>query len=114
MKKHDVALKVVELDIIHPGCEPCQSAATLIALRDIIMHYKPKWDDQLKKLKSLEDRLTGKFPLNQLSDNISGRMLWFPSRCLGAGFAKWACDAAYNYHIAFVRSLGIKSHLPAN
>jgi len=112
LKKHDVALSAAGLRIIEPGCEPSQSAAALIALRDTIMHYKPEWDDQLKKLKSLEDRLTGKFPLNQLTDNLSGHMLWFPGRCLGAGCAKWACDAAYNYHIAFVNSLGIKSHLP--
>ncbi len=111
LKKHDVALTAASLNIIEPGCEPRQSAAALIALRDTIMHYKPEWDDQLKKLKSHEDRLTGKFPLNQLTDNLSGHMLWFPGRCLGAGCAKWACDTAYDYHVAFVERLGVKSHL---
>lgn len=116
IEKHDVALTAAGLDIIDHGCEPYQSAEALIYLRNIIMHYKPEWDDQLKELKKLENRLKDKFPLNRLTDpdNLKGNILWFPGRCLGAGCAKWACDAAYNYHIKFVNTLGITSHLPDN
>lgn len=113
IEKYDVALTAAGLDIIDHGCEPYQSAEALVYLRNIIMHYKPEWDDQLKELKKLENRLKDKFPPNQLTD-LKWNMLWFPDRCLGAGCAKWACDAAYNYHIKFVNALGIKSHLPDN
>lgn len=109
IKKHDVALVATGKTIIPHGCEPCQSVVALIELRNTIMHYKPEWSDQQNRLKRLEDKLQHKFPSNQLIENVSGHMEWFPARCLGAGCAEWACGAVRNYHVKFTNILGIKN-----
>lgn len=113
IKKHEVALAAVGKAKINRAHEPSQSAESLVGLRDLLMHFKPEWDDELNRHLKLERRLEGKFLGNQLSARATGHMLWFPGRCLGSGCATWACRSAWRYHTAFVRSLGAISRFPA-
>ena len=114
LKKHDVALAATQRGDMPSGEEPGQSAQSLFALRDLLVHFKPEWDDELDRHLRIEQRLRSKFEANQLSARASGRMLWFPGQCLGAGCAAWACHTASRYHSEFARRLGTKARLPAD
>ncbi|WP_428309043.1 hypothetical protein [Immundisolibacter sp.] len=112
IKKHELALAALNKPEISRGTSVSQDAASLLELRDLLMHFKPEWEDELDRHRKVEGRLRGKFAENQLSARATGRMLWFPGRCLGAGCAIWAVQSASRYHEEFVESLGATSVLP--
>jgi hypothetical protein len=70
---------------------PYQDGESLIKLRDALMHSKPEWNDEKGNHQKLEQRLSGKFPLNPYFDPQS---LWFPHQCVGAGCAQWSVRSA--------------------
>lgn len=48
LKKHDIALTAIGQSPFRLGVEPVQSAASLIGLRDPLIHFKPEWNDELE------------------------------------------------------------------
>lgn len=111
LKKYQVALSACGKPPIDAGKEPYQSASALITLRNALVHYKPEWDDKLKKHQQIENRLSGRFNNNQLSERAKGIMSWFPGKCLGAGAARWGCDIAVEFSNQFCQVLKIERRL---
>lgn len=82
-----------------------QDAVDLIHLRNTLVHYKPEWDDDLRRHAEIERRLAGRFAESRLSEPSQA---FFPHRCLGAGCASWAAEAA----LGFVTDVQSKLGLP--
>lgn len=85
LRKFSVALVVARRTPMVPGKEPTQSCSVLIALRDLIVHFKPEWEDELDKHLKLEKQLRSKFTLNQLP-------LEHQATCCGSQGNVWAQD----------------------
>ncbi|MFI7669291.1 hypothetical protein [Nocardia sp. NPDC049526] len=69
------------------------AASDLVFLRNELVHFKVGWQKVGAKQNQASDiqrRLKPKFAENQQPIGVP----WFPNRCLGAGCARWACDAA--------------------
>ncbi len=114
LRKHSVALTLAGLADMPLGEKPAQDVASLVKLRDLLVHFKPEWSDEPERHLKIEQRLESAFELNQLSARAQGRMLWFPGKCLGAGCADWACEVALKYHSEFTTRLGVASRLSAD
>ena len=104
LKKYQTALVMAGKERFAKGNEFYQNAESLIKLRDVLMHYKPEWNDEGGIHQKLEQRLSNKFPLNRYFGQQS---LWFPHQCLGAGCALWSVDTARDFSDNFCLRLGI-------
>ena len=82
---------------------------SLIHLRNSLTHYKPEWDNQLKRHKDVEKRLVGKFPESAFSDR---RQAFFPHRCIGAGCARWAVTVAGDFALDVREKLDLSETIP--
>lgn len=82
LSKYQVVLAACGREKLDQGSDPYQSAYALAKLRNALIHFKPEWDDEAKQHRALERLLTGRFPDSQLTLGISGRMQWFPGKCL--------------------------------
>lgn len=111
LRKYQVVLTACGKEVLSTGTEPFQSTSALIRVRNALVHFKPEWDHELQHHKRIEDVLRGRFQLNQLAQKATGRTVWFPSQCLGAGCARWACTTAVAFSIEFCNRLGIRHWL---
>ena len=105
LHKYQIALLLAGKDRFPPGVPPYQDAASVVKLRDCLVHYKPEWDDETGQHQKLEDRLRGKFALSPYAPTGS---LWFPHQCLGAGCAQWAVDTTRRFSDEFCDRLMIQ------
>jgi hypothetical protein len=110
--KYDLALAACGKANFDKGKEPYQSAASLVDLRNALIHFKPEWDTEQDWHRKLENRLTTRFPQSKLTVNIVGNLSWFPARCLGGGCAKWACAVVKEFADDFCARLGIPQRFP--
>ncbi len=104
LKKYQTALAMAGKKCFAKGDQHYQDAESLIKLRDILMHFKPEWNDEGGNHQKLEQRLSNKFPLNRY---FGQQDLWFPHQCLGAGCALWSVDTARGFSDKFCSRLGI-------
>lgn len=104
LQKYQIALLLADKDKFDRGIAPYQDADSLIKLRDLLVHYKPEWDDGTGQHQNLESRLQGKFTLSPYA--ATGN-LWFPHYCLGAGCAQWSVDTARALSDDFCKRLKI-------
>ena len=111
MRKHQIALLETGHKPMNKGQEPYRSAKGLMSLRNALMHFKPEWDDDLTKHRSLDRQLSQLFPVSALAEGAKGEMVWFPKKCLGAGCAVWAIESAIRFNQEFVKILGIREML---
>jgi hypothetical protein len=111
LAKYQLVLAVCGKERFGRGAEPYQSADALIELRNAVVHFKPEWDGGLAEHARLERRLARKFPDCVLASRASGRMGWFPERCLGVGCANWSASSVQEFSLEFCRRLGIKERL---
>lgn len=111
LKKYQVALTVKNGNGMHTGNEPYQSAYSLVALRNGLVHFKAEWDDSLDEHLKLENRLRSYFKPSRLAERAKGSMVWFPHKCLGAGSATCACNTAKCFSKNFCALMGIKERL---
>jgi hypothetical protein len=109
LEKYQIALSVCGVQGFDRGGEPFQGTDSLIKIRNALIHYRPEWDDELRKHKKIRSRFSGRFPLNPLVPSSS---LWFPHRCLGAGCARWSVEQAERFMTKFCQKLNIPSRLP--
>ncbi len=109
LKKYQIALAACGVPRFDGGTEPFQGIDGLVKMRNVLIHYRPEWDNELDEHKKVQDRLNGRFPLNPLAHPGS---LWFPDQCLGAGCAEWAVKQAAQFMSEFCERLGIPSRVP--
>jgi hypothetical protein len=85
-----------------------QDTDSLIALRNVLIHYKPEWvgtDDVAEKtiFSRLKSKLGSKKSL--LNPFASPGDAFFPKKCLSHGCAKWAINATLEFADKFFRRL---------
>ena len=102
--KYQTALMLVGAERFDKGEQPYQDVASLVLLRNALVHYKPEWDSELKVHENLRNRLESRFHPNSLAEETS---LWFPHQCLGSACAMWAVDASERFLTAFCGKMGI-------
>lgn len=113
LSKYQVVLPACGREKMDQGLEPYQAASALTKLRNALVHFKPEWDDEARQHLALEKLLKGRFPDSQLTARMSGRMRWFPGKCLGAGAALWAVETVSDFSIEFCKRLQIRQRLSA-
>jgi len=87
LQKYQKALFFLGIPKFEEGNKVFQDAENLVKLRDLLIHYKPEWDNELNIHAKIEKRLNGKFPLSPFASMES---LWFPHQCLGFGCSNWS------------------------
>ncbi|TLM99244.1 MAG: hypothetical protein FDZ75_00535 [Actinobacteria bacterium] len=124
LEKYEVALQLVEAPAFDRGAKTYQEASLLVQLRNALLHYSPSTlrleggatvdpdPDNFAK------RLKGRFPENPwaakymliTTDVTPVPTVWpfFPERCLGAGCAAWAAQAALGLADEFFERLGVE------
>ncbi len=111
LSKYQIVLTACGKSPFETGKPPFKEAKLLTDLRNALVHFKPEWDDELKEHRKLEAKLKGRFNNNRLSEQATGRMTWFPNKCLGAGAARWAITTTIEFSAQFCQELGIKKRL---
>ena len=103
LTKYQIALTAAGKPLMDTERLPYKDAALLVNLRNLLMHYKPKWQSVGESVVGIENKLGGKFQPNQLLP--SGP--WYPNQCLGAGCAQWACKTCVDFVDTWWQSMGI-------
>ena len=104
MDKYERILKVSGSEEYGNADRLRNDVASLIHLRNSLVHYKPEWDTKPKRHKDVETRLAGKFAENLFS---APTQAFFPHRCLGAGCARWAVSIATEFALDVRARLGL-------
>lgn len=104
LQKYQKALFFLGAEKFSSGLLIYQDADNLIKLRDLLIHYKPEWDNELDEHKKIQNRLKGKFLLSPFYGTNS---LWFPHQCLGHGCTKWANEVV----ISFMKEFCLKANI---
>jgi len=107
--KYQTVLAACGLHRFDKGAEPFQGVDNLVKIRNVLIHYRPEWDDELVEHKKIQDRLSDKFELNPLAGPGT---LWFPHQCLGSGCSRWAVEQVGQFMTEFCQRLEIPSRLP--
>jgi hypothetical protein len=112
--KYERALCIVKSESFNRGAEPYQSAASLISLRNALIHYKPEWIGTGESYnQTLNEKLRKKLEnkIKKLNPMTREGSLFFPHRCLGYGCAKWAVESSLNFSNEFFSKIGLPSNL---
>ncbi|MBD1829111.1 hypothetical protein NDI47_05870 [Microcoleus vaginatus GB1-A2] len=114
IEKYEKALYIVKSESFDRGAEPYQSAASLISLRNALIHYKPEWIGTGESYnQTLNEKLRQKLEnkIKKLNPMTREGSLFFPHRCLGYGCAKWAVESSLNFSNEFFSKIGLPSNL---
>lgn len=103
--KYQKALTFLRVEEFKKGLSIYQNTDKLIKLRNILLHYKPEWDNELDNHKKIQECLKGKFASSPFYGKTS---LWFPHQCLGYGCTKWAKEVV----TSFMKEFCIKVNIP--
>lgn len=106
LSRYKVVLHLLKKPPLNPGCEPYQSAALLVRLRNEITHYKSRWGKEMSRSKlfaSLEGLGHRAPPFTQPNQNF------FPNRCLGAECGAWAVKSTVAFLDHIYAALGVPS-----
>lgn len=117
IEKYEKALGIVKSESFDRGAEPYQSAASLISLRNALIHYKPEWIGTGESYnQTLNEKLRQKLEkkIKKLNPMTREGSLFFPHRCLGYGCAKWAVESSVNFSNEFFSKIGLPSNLDQN
>ena len=104
LKKYERFLKLVGKKELNQKDSRYQSAKLLIRVRNAFVHYKPKWDSELREFDDIGNQLIGKFELSPFLDESSPV---FPMRCMTHGFSQWAVQSGLDFAEWFANSAGI-------
>ncbi|GAB2682759.1 hypothetical protein [Nocardia goodfellowii] len=106
LAKYDLALIALNKPSMDRGQPPFEGVKRLIALRNSLVHFKPKWTDVGSETKGLAVELQGEqFPGNAIPIGDP----WYPNKCMGAGCAMWACSTARSFADGWRLVMGITS-----
>jgi hypothetical protein len=114
IEKYEKALCIVKSESFDRGAEPYQSAASLISLRNALIHYKPEWIGTGESYNNtINEKLRQKLEnkIKKLNPMTREGSLFFPHRCLGYGCAKWAVESSLNFSNEFFSKIGLPSNL---
>jgi hypothetical protein len=104
--KYQTALILARKPEFDRGTPPYKEVASLIQLRNALVHYKPEWDTDQKEHKKIEGRLKSRFAVNPFTGPNDA---FFPKKCLGHGCAEWAVESGVTFIDEFFGRLGLSS-----
>lgn len=118
LDKYDYLLTLLNFEALNKGATVYQNANLLVTMRNQLIHYESEWNvaetsesavnDQTKKKTTSEkfqDKFRGKFENNTFQKGASNP--FFPSKCLGKGFAVWAVESSIAFTDEFYRKICI-------
>lgn len=99
LKKYQMALSLRGAEDFDIGKDNSFKATeVLIRLRNALVHFKPEWEDDQKKHKTISDSLRGRF---EMSPFIEKHAPIFPKKFMSYGCSKWAVNTATKFLAAF-------------
>jgi hypothetical protein len=113
LEKFDIALALLGREVFDRGAEPYQSAASLVRLRNALVHFEPEdypvespYSEPIERadMPNLQKDLAGRFDLNPLARDDYP---FFPDKCLSAGCVSWTISSSYSFGEAFLSRLGV-------
>ncbi|MFF3633984.1 hypothetical protein [Streptomyces sp. NPDC002250] len=104
LDKYSVAISMADREGFDKGANPYQDASRLIALRNYVVHTKPR-EGVSGEPHRFEKSLRGRFPDNALTQNLTSP--WFPDHAFGAGCAQWAWRSARAFVDEFSNRVGL-------
>ena len=109
LSRYQMVLHLLDREPFDRGAQLFQDADLLVALRNALLHYKPRWrpgaGSGLSEM-SLDKRLAQRqFPLSPLFPDVNP---FFPDRCLSFGCANWAVRSAIRFANEFHTRLSIE------
>jgi hypothetical protein len=110
LDKFQIALSLAKRSPMDPGSSPYQEVATVVAVRNALIHYEPVWmragvaETPLGEEHRLEKLLRGRFTLNPLAGPGNP---YFPDKCLSYGCAAWAVTHTIAFTDAAFGRLGL-------
>jgi hypothetical protein len=106
-RKYDIVLAVLDKPPIDSGRTPAQDLEMLTRLRNMLVHFVPKW--QLHDgFREFDEPFARAFPHNKLVH--PGTTLYFPSLCLGYGCAHWAITKSRAFVDEFAAHLNLQDN----
>ena len=102
--KYQLALSCAGKPKFDEGENPFQGVHKLITLRNMLVHFKPKWHDHNEQ-HELQKKFRGVFPVNQQPIGEP----WYPNKLFGAGCAKWAHTVSTAFTDEWVNRIGLTS-----
>lgn len=105
LEKYQIALTAIERDKFDTSREFYQDVNFLIDLRNMLVHFKPEWDNDQKKHRKIEKKLQGRFELNPFWPEDGP--IFFPFKCLSHGCASWAVRSSINLILQFFALIGL-------
>ena len=63
LQKYQIALAAIKSSKFDTSKGPYQDVGLLIALRNMLVHFKPEWDNDQRKHRKIEENLRGRFKL---------------------------------------------------
>jgi hypothetical protein len=105
LRKYQIALAAIKKSRFDTSRNPYQDMDLLINLRNMLVHFKPEWDNDQKEHKEVEKKLQGRFELNPFwpKDNA----IFFPFKCLSHGCANWAVGSSMKFILQFFALIGL-------
>lgn len=104
LEKYEMVLFLKKKERFDKGDPMYQDAASLIKLRNALVHFKPEWDNEKREHKKIEDRLRGRFALSPF---LPVGTEFFPKSCMSHGCAEWAIKAALAFRTYFSNKAGL-------
>lgn len=108
LDKYQILLTAIGKEKLNTSKKPFQDVKLLTDLRNMLVHYKPEWDDDQKDHKKIKDKLRGKFETNPFYSD--GTTPFFPNNCLSYGCARWAVESSAEYILEFMSRIGAEQH----
>ena len=104
LHRYQTVLMVADAERFDERRAPFQDADSLMKLRDALVHFRPERPESRRRQRTLEQRLQNRFEPNPIAPADSP---WFPDRCLSAGCAEWAVQAADEFSNAFCTRMSL-------
>lgn len=104
LQKYQIALAATKRSKFDTSKRPYQDVDLLIDLRNMLVHFKPEWNNDKKRHWKIEEKLSGRFTLNPFWPKDDPN--FFPFKCLSYGCASWAVTYSMNFILQFFTQIG--------
>lgn len=98
LKKYNKALTMMNCSLLDTGSPSYQDVKALIEFRDMLVHYKPTWDEPRPSSAELERILKNRIAVSPFPDGTAD---FFAVGGMSASCASWAVSSAFRFIDAF-------------
>ena len=110
LSRYEIVLHLLKRPPLKRDAQPFQSAALLVRLRNELVHYKSRWNQEMDTSKLLAALRSLR---HQRPPFVAAGSSFFPHECLSADCAAWAVRSAVDFIDAFYARLNVPSWLDA-